>query len=303
MAELQDRVLVAGAGGFIGSNAVRWFAEQGCRVTALARRRRGSDARNVAWRDFPRDPAALASLLAAEGVRAVVNCCGVVNGTPEQLAQGNEGVVRLLAAALEAHDPDLPLVHVSSVSAGQAGTDYGASKARGERVVKESRLTRWVILRPSLVYGPGDTKNVSVIVQAVRRFPVVPVPEKVVLQPLYVDDLFPAMAAALAGAGGWQGTYVLAGPRQESLLDMARMVCQALGRRRLLLPVPVWPVRMALGLLGALLPFLPRQQAASLAGQPFWDASAASRDLGFQPRTFAAGMARLAEAEGLAGAD
>ena len=94
-----SRVLLLGAGGFIGSAVLARFNAEGVEVRAVSRRREPSSLANVAWRALD-----LATLLEPkdwlrhlEGVDVVVNCAGVLQG-PESRAVHVDSARALYAA-------------------------------------------------------------------------------------------------------------------------------------------------------------------------------------------------------------
>lgn len=289
------RVVVTGATGFVGRHVTETLVADGHHVTALIRGGTPpAGAMPVIWGTCT---AGLAEQLRSIRPHAVVHAAGRINGTMPGLIASNVTLTSDLVAAMARAAPDAALVHLSSVSAVERLGAYGIAKRRAERVVQRSRLTRWTILQPALLYGRHDRKNVAALVRMVRRWPVVPVlgPGLVKLQPLHVLDLCDVIGAVLRGAGRNHGAYILAGPRQEYLVDMIRQIQLRIGRHRPLLPVPLQPVQGAIRCLGRLLPWarLPVQQIAHLHAHPPWDTGAARSDLRFAPCVFADGLARM----------
>lgn len=156
-----ERVLVLGAGGFIGRRVVSGLARSDWATVVAASRRParipGAPASEAITLDAC-DPAALARAL--EGIGAVVNC--VAGADPEGMATATR---TLFATAGGMRDPPR-IVHLSSLAvygsaprdvdeAAPFGTDldaYGTAKVEGERLA--SRYERAVVLRPGIVYGP-----------------------------------------------------------------------------------------------------------------------------------------------------
>ena len=66
----------------------------------------------------------------------------------------------------------------------------------------ELNRVQWVILRPTLIYGYGQDKNVSEIARFVRRFGFFPLIGKAqgLRQPVHADDVAEACKAALLNA-------------------------------------------------------------------------------------------------------
>lgn len=158
------RVLLLGAGGFIGRHILAELLAHGHKVTAVVRTPRGLDtafpeARVVA-RDLSRsvDPADWAPLVAEMDI--VVNAAGLLSGP--DMAAVHEAMPRALhAAARAAGAPHIVLI--SAISARpDVATDYARTKLDGEAALRESGLS-WTILRPSLVYGDGSYGGTSLL--------------------------------------------------------------------------------------------------------------------------------------------
>ncbi len=143
------------------------------------------------------------------------------------------------------------LVHVSVVNASpEAPTEYFRAKARLENDVRASGLS-WVIVRPTLTYGPGDilVNNLSWVL---RRFPVFAIPGdgRYRLQPVHVDDV----AAIAVGAAPGDETRVLdaAGPETFAFDDFVGLLADAVGSRALRIHVPPRLSRLGSQVIGLL---------------------------------------------------
>jgi len=111
-------------------------------------------------------------------------------GSPNTLALANvEGTRRLATAARQAGT--VRFVHVSSLAAREPGlSGYALSKRLGEReVIDGVEPDRWVIVRPPVVYGPGDPATLPLMAQLTRRTAWMPGTSRQRFSLLYVDDL------------------------------------------------------------------------------------------------------------------
>lgn len=110
-----------------------------------------------------------------------------VQGTRHMVdAATTHGVDRFVQMSVLGADPD-------------ADHPYLRSRGSAEQAVRTSGLD-WTIVRPSLVYGPGD-HVVSLLAEMVQG-PVTPVPGEgdTRLAPIHVDDLVPCLVRALDDA-------------------------------------------------------------------------------------------------------
>jgi uncharacterized protein YbjT (DUF2867 family) len=129
-------------------------------------------------------------------------------------------------------------VHISGIGADPASdSPYVRARATGERLVREA-FPAATILRPSVMFGPGDfLKRLAGLARVMPALPLFGSGETK-LQPVYVDDVAAAVAAALATPEAVGKLYELGGPRVYTYRALVQLVLDLTGRRRVLLPVP-----------------------------------------------------------------
>ncbi|PKB19588.1 nucleoside-diphosphate-sugar epimerase [Novosphingobium kunmingense] len=222
---------VTGATGFVGQALLDRAGQAGVEVRALARR--SQPARDhVEW--VAGDLAATDRLRElVRGAEAVVHIAGVVNAADAAgFEAGNvSGTLNLLEAALAEGVPRF--VHVSSLSAREPDLSaYGASKARGEKLVMASPLD-WTVVRPPGIYGPRDTEYLEMFKLA--RLGLMPVPpEEGRSSLIHVDDLARLLLALVPGGEGV--THQVFEPDDGhkggwTHYELARAIGWAMGRR------------------------------------------------------------------------
>jgi NADH dehydrogenase len=252
-------ILVTGASGFVGSHLLPELLGAGHRVVALVRspasgekviRRLGTaQAANVELRTGDVDrPATLPAALA--GVDAVVHLVALArdrSGGRQLLAVNLDGTQNLVAA-MQASGVRR-LVHLGAMGVEDRDElHYAKSKARAERAVRESGLD-WTILKPSLLFGPGDG-FFNIIADLVRLSPgIVPVPGDGMsrFQPLHVGDLALCLRLSLERPTTVGRAFELGGPRVWTYREITAEVCRATGRRRAILPMPLPLIKLVAG--------------------------------------------------------
>lgn len=155
----------------------------------------------------------------------------------------------------------------------------------------DNRGIEWVVLRPTLIYGLGRDKNISVMTRFIRRFGFFPLLglAQGLRQPIHAEDVASACLAALQVPGAANRAYNISGGETLAYRDMVARVFEALGRPVRLVTVPLWTFRLA----AAILRLLPRYRhwSAAMAERMnrdlVFDHADAERDLGFKPRGFA----------------
>lgn len=244
-------VALTGGTGFVGRAVLECLLDAGHEVSALARSIQVPLA-GVEWvlGDLS-NREALAELV--RGVDAVIHVAGVVNAAePQGFVTGNvHGTLSLVEAA---RDEGVPrFVHVSSLSAREPGLSaYGASKARGETVVKASLLD-WTIVRPPAIYGPRDKEMFELFRAA--RWGVVPVPRDGRASIIHVEDLARLLVALLPSADDVSGRTVEPDdgrPGGWEHRELALAIGWAVGRRPRVLGLSPAALRRAAGVDGFL---------------------------------------------------
>jgi nucleoside-diphosphate-sugar epimerase len=228
---------VTGATGFVGRRTLDHALAAGHRVRALTRRPQPAR-EGVTWVEGSLDsPGPL-----TEGADAVIHIAGVVNAPDRAgFAAGNvEGTRTVLRAAGEQR-----FVHVSSLSAREPQlSNYGWSKAEGERIVREG-ASGWTIVRPPAVYGPGDTEMRDLFRAAKLGLAILPPPGRASF--VHVDDLARLLVALAERPGGGELYEPDDGSGGVDHLAFGRLLGQAVGRRVLPLSLPRALLALAAG--------------------------------------------------------
>lgn len=296
------RVLVTGARGMLGGAVARALAARGDEVTVLQRGASGLPFREV--RADLGDPAARLGDAVA-GQDAVVHLAAKVDvvGPWREYARTNvDGTRRLLAAARAAGVGRF--VHVSSPSVAHAGAalvgegagpadparargHYARSKALAEQRVLAAGTP--VVVRPHLVWGPGDTQLVGRIVARARagRLAVVGTGAALV-DTTYVDDAVDALVAALDRAPDLSGrVLVVSGGEPRPVAELLASICAAAGAPAPRFAVPT-PLARAAGAVAETLvrrdPPMTRFLAEQLSTAHWFDQRETRAALGWAPR-------------------
>lgn len=203
-------VALTGATGFIGSEILRNLVNHGYQVRALTRKHREKE-NSVQWvlGDL-NNKAALCQLV--EGVDAVIHCAGSVRGNSlEDFVRTNVDGTSNLVQAAEQQATVPRFLLISSLAAREPELSwYAKSKLMAEQfVVNYSGSERWIIFRPTAVYGRGD-KELKPVFNATRHgfLPVVG-EESNRISLLHVDDFVAAIQCWLSLSLPVNGVYEL----------------------------------------------------------------------------------------------
>ena len=116
--------------------------------------------------------------------------------------------------------------------------------SRAEQEVRRLCRNRGIvrtIFRPTLIYDPGRDRNVSAIAAFVRRFGFFPVVRPGIgrRQPVHAADVARAMAAAVHAPRTRDALLELPGGETLTYREMVCRIFESLGRRPVLLPLPL----------------------------------------------------------------
>jgi uncharacterized protein YbjT (DUF2867 family) len=253
-----DLITVFGGSGFLGSQVVRSLAKQGLRVRVAVRqphlahtmRLLGDVGQIEVVQANIRNEASIQRALS--GAQGAVNLVGLLYETGRQKFQSVH-VMGARNTAEAARDLGITrFVQMSALGADLASpAKYARTKAMGEAAVREV-LPSAVIVRPSIIFGPGDGFFNKFAEMAVLS-PILPLigGGETKFQPVFVGDVALAIAKGLSDPSLAGQILELGGPAVFSFRQILEMIMAETGRKRLLAPIP-FPIANLIGKVGEL---------------------------------------------------
>jgi uncharacterized protein YbjT (DUF2867 family) len=287
------RILLLGAGGFIGRHILTDLIANNHDVTAVVRDPRGlAEAfpeATIVQLDLARSTRISDWAPLLTDVDVVVNAAGVLSGR-DMDAVHVEMPHALHAAAAAAGVARIVLI--SAISArDDVDTDYSRSKLAGERALRGSGVA-WTILRPSLVYGDGSYGGTSLL-RGMAALPwCVPLPGAgdFAFTPIHVRDLAQAVRRVCEDP---QFAGALLEPVGPETIDLRALLARyrawlGFGETRFA-PMPMWFLRLLgrLGDLSGLGPIATNSVEQLVAGNA-GDSTVFEKAIGFAPRSLSA---------------
>jgi nucleoside-diphosphate-sugar epimerase len=218
-----------------------------------------------------------------------INVSGTRNIMEEALKAGIKKIVHCSSVAAMGICDDIPATENSPCKPHHA---YGRSKLQAEILVKamvsEKNLPA-TIVRFSMVYGPGDPRDILKLTRMAKRGTFPQIGSKPKLTPLiHVEDAVSGLLLA-ADRGRAGEVYLLTNKNSEPFDQIRKIIQEALGTRRPTIHIPE-SAALALALLiektyslvGKTPPVTRKNIESTLADRIFSIAKA-QRELGFEP--------------------
>lgn len=254
-------ILLTGATGFIGSHTAKALREKGFAVRALVRPQVDTQALRslgveLAIGDID-DAPSLAK--ACEGIEQIVHLVGIIRELPPKVTFENVhtvGTRNLLAAAKSAAVQKF--LYISAIGARSgASARYHQTKWAAEEMVRRCGL-EWTILRPSVVFGPGDDFINLLANDLIKAPPFIPVIGTGLnkLQPLWVKDLAEVIAQSIPLGTFNQQTFELGGSEQLTFREILEIIANHLKMQKPFINIPLALVKPAIALGTAIAPQL-----------------------------------------------
>ncbi|NCR09960.1 MAG: NAD-dependent epimerase/dehydratase family protein [Microcystis aeruginosa LG13-11] len=267
-------ILVTGATGFIGSYLLQILSQHKFHITAAVRKnlshslskpirivKVGNIDEKTNWQE------------ALQGIDIVIHLAArahIINETipnpeAEFIKVNTQGTANLVKQSIQAGVKHF--IFISSIGAMTTQSDriltenspchpdspYGRSKLQAEQALielaKDSNMT-WTILRPTLVYGPGNRANMERLMKLIKRG--LPLPFGAIKNRrsfVFVGNLVAAIITCLDHPNAANQIFLISDNQAVSTPQLIRLIAQQIQQPCQLLPVPTILLRF-LGYLG-----------------------------------------------------
>ena len=223
---MKDKVItIFGGAGFLGSHIIQDLAREGYRIKIISRapesvydiKTAGTVGQIVSYTCDYDDAAAINK--AVEGSYAVINLIGILyQKKKNKFKKIHTDLLGKIAKACQKQEIN-KFIHVSALGVDKGNSNYAKSKREGEKLVKKI-FPRVTILRPSVVFGPGDSffnmfAKLSVLLPALPLIG----GGKTRFQPVFVGDIAEAIGKIIISENDkFEGQiYQLGGPEIVTL--------------------------------------------------------------------------------------
>lgn len=255
-------VTIFGGSGFLGTQVVQLLARLGYRIRVAVRRPDLAGHLKPLGGVGQIQPIqanirnADSVMRAVKGSGIVINLVGIRYERGRQLFRAVQTLGARTVAEAARRAGATSLVHLSALgSDDQSPSAYARSKALGEAEVLAA-FPQAVILRPSILFGPGDD-FFNLHGSLARLLPILPlIGGQSKFQPLYVGDAAEAVVAATQGVVKTGRIYELGGPETLTHRQIVERVLHETMRTNPLIPITGGFTKL-FALPFAILPFAP----------------------------------------------
>lgn len=164
-----------------------------------------------------------------------------------------------------------------------------------EKVIRESDLD-YTILRPTMIYGTPQDRNMIRLLRLIERSPLIPIPGsgQSLQQPVQVEDVAWAICEVINQPKTYRQDYNISGGQVLSYNDVVQSAGYALGKKPILWHIPIHLflnlIQMA-NSIGLKMP-VSQEQVLRLNEDKVFDYKAAQADFNYSPRSFTEGIAQ-----------
>lgn len=223
-----------------------------------------------------------------KGTNSVIHSAALLKKGTRLLETNIKGTKNLLEACKK--DNVKNIIFISSYLADPVYKGiYGQTKLEAEQLIRKSGLN-FIILRPSLIYGENDNKNLTKLVNLIKKIPFIPVFGKgnYYLQPVYVKDIVNVINFILKKNIFNKKTYNLTGQKltYNQIIDQ---ICKNLNKKRIKIHIPLKLLKILVTILPN--PFINKDQIYNLTlKRDLLTDNKTNKDLNFKPTSFKQGL-------------
>ena len=244
-------VCIIGGSGFIGRALVEKLSRAGARITVLTRNVVRS--KNLK----PLGDVGQISVMAGDALldhdleRAIqtadyiVNLVGIFHPSGKQNFDNIQAELPRRIAQLAQQAKVIKIVQLSAIGADlNAASTYFRTKAEGERSLLRLAPNS-TILRPSIVFGPGD----GFFDRFARMAMIAPALPLIAgghtkFQPIFVGDVADSIMYCLSDSQTDGQIYELGGPSIYTFKELLVYILSVIGKKRALIPVPIFAMHV-----------------------------------------------------------
>lgn len=248
------KIFLTGATGFIGSEILKLLLQRDYEVTILARDENKIKTRHSNLKIIKGDILKPETYYGEmKGVDGVIHLVGIIREYPKRGItfenMHHRATVNIVDGAVNSGIKRF--VHMSANGTREdAVSDYHKTKYLAEEYVKKSGLT-YTILRPSVVYGPGDM-FINMLNNFMKLTPVFSYfgDGGYKMQPVSVYEVAELFVNSIENSKSFNKIYPVCGKKVLTYKEILKIIMAVTGRNRILFPIPELVIKTFVNLFG-----------------------------------------------------
>lgn len=237
---------VLGGSSYVGRSLLPELRVSGCRVVAFSRTPEAcADADGIDWRGLPDRNSLPLAPVPADKILAWWVALMPIWALPDHFALlESYGVRRIVVLSSTSQ-------FTKCNSSSRYEKDLARRLAESEVEVQawaDTQGVEWIVLRPTLIYGYGQDRNITEIARFIRRFGFFPLLGSAggLRQPVHADDVAKACVSALfqSDVAGW--AFNISGGEVITYREMVERIFRALQRQSRFVVVPLWGFQLVM---------------------------------------------------------
>jgi NADH dehydrogenase len=233
-------IAITGASGFIGSALTRALGQKGFSLRLIVHKKKPDlldrDKFDIKTADVHNIDTLVQAFI---NINIIYHIVGIIAETRQltfekTVAGGTRNVVE---AAQKCGVKKI--VYLSALgTSDKSQSKYHQAKWKSEEYIRNSGID-YVILRPSVVFGPDD-EFLNMIAGMIKRLPLIPVigDGNYELQPIYIDDLVKIMIACLDNEKAVNRMVEIGGPKAYAYKELVSILKRHLNKKKLIIYLP-----------------------------------------------------------------
>ena len=166
-------------------------------------------------------------------------------------------------------------------------------RKKAENSIKKSNLV-WTIIRPTMIYGSPQDRNIIKLIKWINNFPIIPVfgDGKSLQQPVYVNDVALALVDVLYNEITFYKTYNISGKDPLTFNEVIDLISKKLERKVFKIFIPFKTIVKVLKFFEFFNIYFPlsSEQIIRINEDKSFPYNEASKDFGFDPLSFKSGI-------------
>lgn len=255
------KILLTGSNSFLGKQVKNKLLKEGYILNCLIRKHKSSKGRVNNIKFDINDKKTIENTIKDSDY--IIHMASITKADDKEIYKVNVGYTKTLVEFSKKYSIK-KFIYISSSNVSTNFKDnYTISKKKAEIIVKT--LENYIILRPTILYGPGDNRYINKFINLIKNFRIVPLINKgnQIIYPLYINDLTNIICNFLLKKNR-SITYLILGDK-ISYKDLALLISKKLNIMIVFFPIPIFFIKFLSKIQGFFMkPFITQTQINNL---------------------------------------